>query len=402
MAESQDMQIRSVVQTKQNLMAEFTAPEPVAEQENAAFASQADAIVANILAVDPKDLAARDAQAGAVRQMGARVQADIARQSQMLKTPMTTLMHDAEDGGQVARDLLTLQEQVNDINPNRVDFTMSSVRRLLAKLPGIGTPLASWFAKYQQVDSVINDIMASLKDGRAQLERDNTTLTDDQRRMRELTFSLQDYVNLGQMLDRRLAAAIESLAAEDAKRQFLEEELLFPLRQRIVDLQQQLAVNQQGVLATEVIIRNNRQLVIGVDRAVNVTVTALNTAATLQIALQHQKKVLAGVQAVTDTTNQLIAGTAEQLKTQGTAIQKQATQTQLDIDVLKKAFQDVEDALDDLRTFRREALPTMAQSISDMDDLSGRMAASIERMESGNAAAEDYLIVIDKEIGGTS
>jgi len=38
------------------------------------------------------------------------------------------------------------------------------------------------------------------------------------------------------------------------------------LRQRIQDLQQQLAVNQQGVLAVELIIRNNKELMKGVDK----------------------------------------------------------------------------------------------------------------------------------------
>lgn len=211
---------------------------------------------------------------------------------------------------------MTLQSQVSEINPNRVDFNMSGMRRFLSKLPGFGTPLSKWFAQYQRVDKVIEDIIQSLRDGRGQLERDNETLSDDQRRMRELTFDLKEYVVLGELLDEKLTVATQAIPEGEPKRQFMEEELLFPLRQRIIDLQQQLAVNQQGVLATEVIIRNNRQLILGVDRATNVTVTALNTAATLQIALQRQRKVLEGVQAVNQTTNELIGQTAEQLKTQ--------------------------------------------------------------------------------------
>jgi hypothetical protein len=50
---------------------------------------------------------------------------------------------------------------------------------------------------------------------------------------------------------------------------------LFALRQRTLDLQQQLAVNQQGVLAIEIIIRNNRELIRGVDRALDVTISRI-------------------------------------------------------------------------------------------------------------------------------
>lgn len=357
---------------------------------------QADDILEKILSIPDKDLQQRQKFVEAIHTIGAPIQQKLSQQSQMLKAPMSTLMKDAEDGGDVAKSLLSLQENVNKINPNRVDFTMSSFRRILSKIPGVGTPLAKWFAQYQAVDSVIQDIIASLKDGRSRLERDNKTLTDDQIRMRELTFELQDYIQFAQVLDRKMETAAGSLEATDPKRKkFFEEELLFPLKQRIIDLQQQLAVNQQGVIATEVIIRNNKELIIGVSRACNVTVTALNTAATLQVALQRQKKVLEGVQAVTDTTNDLIAGTAEQLKTQGTQIQKQAAEATLNIDMLRKAFQDVEAALEDISSFRRNALPEMASSITEMDSLTGDMEAAIQKMEKGNQVSEEFVLQLN-------
>ena len=389
---------KPVVKTKGELESELKLDEKKADTVDPEIVTQADEWLNKILSVEAKDLKGQEKYARAIRRLGEPIQTKLARQSQMLRTPMTTLMKDAEDGGAVARDLLSLQEQVSDINPNRVDFTMGTMRRLMAKLPGIGTPLAKWFAKYQAVDSVINDIVASLKDGRSQLERDNTTLRDDQLHMRELTFELMDYIKLAQVMDNKLEQAVQQ-ATDESQRKFLEEEILFPLRQRIVDLQQQLAVNQQGVLATEVIIRNNRELIIGVNRALNVTVTALNTAATLQVALQHQKKVLKGVQAVTDTTNDLIAGTAEQLREQGGEIQKQAAQTTLDVEVLKKAFTDVQAALDDISDFRRNALPQMAQSIVEMDEVTTNIDEQITRMEKGNEAADEFVFEIVKKEG---
>lgn len=377
--------------------------EVVATEEDVALASQADEVVNAIMSIDAKDLLAQKKQSVAVAGLGKKVQVELARQSQMLSQPMTVLVQDAEDGGKVATSLLSLQEQVNIINPNRVDFTMSTIRRLLAKIPGVGTTLSRWFAKYQIVSTVIQDIVKSLKDGKSTLERDNTTLEDDQRRMRELTFQLEEYIKLGQLLDQKLTNAIETkVAADDERMKFLQEEVLFPLRQRIMDLQQQLAVNQQGILATEVIIRNNRELVKGVDRALNVTVTALNTAATLQVALIRQKKVLQGVQAVTETTNDLLVETSESLKTQGIEIQKQATQAQLDIEQLKTAFSNVDAALQDISNFRRDALPQMAESIIEMDDLTKKMDDSIEKMEGGNAVAQEMdddlgLLIIDEK-----
>lgn len=363
--------------------------------------AQVDELVNDLESLDMRDVAKRERKALAVSTLGNSVTRQIAHQSTLLRQPLANLIKDAEDGGPVATGLLSLQEQVSAINPNRVQFTMGTLRRILSRLPGVGTPIGRWFARYQSVDGVIEDIVSSLKDGKAQLERDNVALRNDQKHMRELTYQLQDYIKLGQSVDRTLSESMAS-TSDDERRRFLEEEVLFPLRQRIADLQQVLAVNQQGALSTEVIIRNNQELVRGVDRAVNVTVTALSTASTLALALQAQKRVLKGVQSVTDTTNELIAGTAKTLRTQGVEIQKQASQTQLDIDTLKQAFVDVEAALQDIGSFRREALPQMAESIVEMDDLTQRMESSVQKMnhaEHAQTVLEDTINITDRSRG---
>ena len=87
----------------------------------------------------------------------------------------------------------------------------------------------------------------------------------------------------------------------------IENEWLFPLRQRIQDLQQQLIVNQQGIMAIDLVIRNNVELMRGVDRATNVTVSALQVAVTLALALANQRVTLDKVLAVNETTDKLLA-----------------------------------------------------------------------------------------------
>ncbi|OJS98936.1 toxic anion resistance protein [Marinobacter nauticus] len=359
--------------------------------------AKARTVVTNLVNLDIRDIANSQHQAQTIASIGNSVTRQIAHQSTLLKQPLANLLRDAEDGSPVANSLLALQGQVNAINPNHVNFSMGSFRRMLARIPGVGTPVARWFARYQSVDNVIGDIVNSLKDGKAQLERDNVTLRTDQVRMRELTFQLQDYIKFGQILDQILSEQVGN-TSDSERRKFLEEDVLFPLRQRIMDLQQTLAVNQQGLLSTEVIIRNNQELVRGVDRAVNVTVTALSTASTLALALQAQKRVLKGVQSVTDTTNELIAGTAKTLRTQGVEIQKQATGTQLDLNTLKQAFVDVEAALQDIGNFRRQALPKMMQSIEEMDELTQKMDSSVQRVshaEGAQSVLDDVIDLID-------
>ena len=138
------------------------------------------------------------------------------------------------------------------------------------------------------------------------------------------------------------------------------------------------------------IIRNNVELARGVDRAVNVTVSALQVAVTLALALANQKIVLSKVQAVNETTDKLIAETAKNLRTQGAEIHKMAAGTQLNIETLKIAFADIRAALEDVAKFRQEALPHMAQAIVELDKLSAEAGKSIANMENAKKVAGTF------------
>jgi uncharacterized protein YaaN involved in tellurite resistance len=214
--------------------------------------------------------------------------------------------------------------------------------------------------------------------------------------MRETSKKLEQVIKLGQLMDIKIQYKLDrEIPQDDPRNRFVAEELLFPLRQRIIDLQQQLAVSQQGVIATEIIMRNNKELSRGVNRALNVTVTALETAATVAMALANQKIVLDKVNSVNKTTSDLIAGTAARLKTQGAEIHKQASSVQLDLNSLKSAFADLKIAMEDVSTFRLNALPQMATTILELDKISGDAERTIARMEEGNRAKPQIKLDVD-------
>lgn len=366
--------------------------EPSAEPE---LVKQADDVSARLLKINLNDAAEQATTKAAIESMGSELQKEAARRSAMLKQPLAQLMKRGEDGGEVANTLIDLKLQVEDLDPARFAFDSGFGSRLLGYLPGVGTPLKRYFSRYESASTTIDAIIRSLRAGQDQLKRDNITLIDDQQAMRALTIKLEKAIKLAQLIDARLQGALDSeIASDDPKHKFVAEELLFPLRQRIQDLQQQLLVNQQGFLTTEMIIRNNKELIRGVNRALNVTVSALQVAVTLALALANQRIVLEKVQAISATTDNLIAGTAERLKTQGAEIHKQASGTQLSIETLKQAFGDIKIALDDISRYRQEALPKMAQNITEMDRLAADSEEAIKRFESAGKVAKDFSIEI--------
>ena len=359
------------------------------------IAQQARATADKLFMIDQLDTKLLQSHKAAVETLGLDLQKQAARKSDMLKEPISKLSQRGEDGGDVANALVDLKMKVEELDPAQFNFSPGWLSRSLGFLPFVGNPIKRYFTRYESADTVLSSIKSSLEKGQRTLERDNVTLLDDQVSMRDLTFKLQNAIKIGQAIDEELAYRMENkLSPSDDKYKFIEEEILFPLRQRIQDLQQQLAVNQQGFIAIEMIIRNNKELIRGVNRALNVTMSALQVAATLALALANQRIVLEKVESVNVTTNKLIAGSAKRLKEQGAAIHKQASSTQLDMSVLKQSFADIRAALDDISKFRHDALPKMAQTIVELNKMTEEQDKAIEDLEKGNRVAAAFQIEV--------
>lgn len=394
MGQADSLALEDSQQIKQEL--NFHSPDDLQSGSDPELEKKASQLADSLVNFDHKDVDKQAEIKQAVEQMGSQVQKNSAELSNMLKRPLQDLQGKSAEGGEVAKSLIDLKMQVEELDPVQFDFSAGWFSRLLGLLPGIGTPLKRYFSKFEAAQTVINAIINSLEKGKDGLLRDNITLTEDQKRMRDMTLKLEKAIKLGQLIDQKLSYKLErDIEATDPKHKFISEEVLFALRQRIMDLQQQLAVNQQGVLAIEIIIRNNKELVRGVNRALNVTVNALQTAVTVALALENQKIVLDKVNAISKTTDNLIANTAQRLRAQGAEIQKQASSTQLNIDTLKQAFADINAAMDDIAQFRQRALPQMAQSMLEMDELSIQAETSIKRMEEAKKAEPAIKIDID-------
>lgn len=348
------------------------------------LSERADAFVRDVLS---EGEGAAERQRRAVDEMGLALQHQAARQSEMLKTPLRQLASQGEDGGPVARALQDLRGRMSNLDPQQHHLEPKPMDRLLRLIPGFTTRVQRYFQRFETAQQALDAIIAELTAGRDSLNRDNITLNDDQQAMRQMLDQLRRQVELGRLIDARMTRSLSEIP-DEPRRRFVEEELLFPLRQRVLDIQQQQVVCQQGVLALEVIIRNNRELMRGVDRAVNVTVSALSVAATVALALANQRLVLDQVESLNRATSETIAGTAQSLRQQGVDIQTRASSASLDMDSLEQAFGDVMAAIDDLSRYRRDALPQMADQIDRLETLSGQGQDAIDRLERGSRVIE--------------
>lgn len=137
-------------------------------------------------------------------------------------------------------------------------------------------------------------------------------------------------------------------------------------------------------MAMEVVIRNNKELMRGVERAQTVTISALRTSVTVAGALYNQRIVLKKVEMLNDTTNDIIRSTSQMLKYQGAEIQKRSMETNISVEGMKTAFADVMVALDSISTYKQEALPRMRDTIDQFKELAAIGEEQIQQLEKGH------------------
>ncbi|WP_410495271.1 toxic anion resistance protein [Cellulosilyticum sp. ST5] len=350
-------------------------PEP---QEVVALKNIANQNVANLVKIDMTSLEERSTVLKGIEEFGLETIRKSSEKNSLLQVPIKDLSKLGGEGSEVAEGLVALQHEMKNLDPSLIDFTKTGF------LGKFFNPIRTYFEKYQKADSVINDIVASLERGKNTLKNDNTTLEIEEVALRDLTKKLAKEIEMGSFMDEAISQEVDKARAanEDAdKIRFISEEVLFPLRQRIMDMQQMIIVNQQGIMAIEVIRRNNKELIRGVERAKNVTISALRIATMVASALYNQKIVLKKIEMLNETTNQLISGTANMLKQQGADIHKQSMEANVSVETLKSAFSDTMAALEAISTYKQEALPKMKETIAEFRELAEKGEKEIQKLE---------------------
>lgn len=353
------------------------APATITEDIPEEVKQRAREMLERIKNVDDRDIEGRNSLTDEAKSFGSEIRRNIAHQSDLLNAPIKEIMGNNDNNGDLSKDLLALRGKVEQINPNKFDFSESGFRRLLSKLPGIGSKLEAWWSQYQSVSTVINDILSNLAKGKDVLAKDNITLKTDRDKLMEYTWQLQDQLQIAMLLDQELDTWANSLEA--AQKKYIQEDILYYLRQEVQDMQLSLGAANQAILVSDIIRRANEELIRSTDRTLNVSAKALQTAAALQVALSHQEKQMAAVKATNDMTVDLLKSTAEKAKTQGVQIVKDANDVSAMIEGLKQAFGDTIEAMDLLDAYKQEALPAMQSNVELLDDLNKKMKAQVER-----------------------
>ncbi len=329
-------------------------------------------------------------QADTVRTMGdADIRKAAETSNRMLDKPVQALREGGlSEGSTVGRTLLELRRTVEDLDPSQV----TGGRRILGFIPW-GDTVVDYFRRYQSAQSQLNAILHSLRGGQDELTRDNVSLNLEKTNLWSAMGRLNQYVYIAERLDEKISARIAELELSDPDTaKALSQDVLFYVRQKHQDLLTQLAVSIQSYLAIDVIIKNNIELIKGVDRASTTTVGALRTAVIVAQALGNQKLVLDQITALNTTTSGLIQRTSEMLRDNSAAIQEQAASATLGMPELQAAFTNIYATMDSIDEFKTKALDTMATTIGVLEtevDKSKEYLARVQAQDQRGAQTLD-------------
>lgn len=357
---------------------------PIEDTTRDALAERAADYVAKLATLDPRS-PEFVAKLGDVTTLGDNdVQASSRLTSRMLSRSVAALAGAKGDGAgaqrQVATGLVDLRRTVEDLDPK--DFGRPSGRKLLSRLP-FGKSLRDFVNRYQSANANINKIIVSLRSGQDELRRDNVAIQNERTQLWATMGKLQEYVVLAEALDGAVEERVAQVGLTDPEgANTLRADVLFPVRQKRQDLLTHLAVCAQGYLALDTVRRNNEELIRGVDRAATTTVSALRVAVTVAGALSNQKLVIAQVDALRGTTEDIIGANAEMLATQSVDVQRIAADPAVGTETLRRSFQQIYDTIDRVDAFKAQAVTSMQATVDALQDELSGASQYVERSQS--------------------
>lgn len=290
--------------------------------------------------------------------------------NRMLERGSIKTMKDSKYGEAdvVAKDLSNLRSVILSLDPSEQDKKWFSKTKFL----GIKIPFAKkadqYFAEYKSAQGQIDDIIKSLNNGKDALMEDNCYIDEDREQMEELMQKLEQYVYMMKSIDALIEEKLPEIEATDKlKADNIKQEILFPVRRKVMGLVQHLAVCMNGYMSLQILKENNKSLIEGVNTACNTTVAGLKIAITVSQGLDRQKAVSDQVKSVNETTNKMILETSERIGRQGLEIHKQASESAIKVETLEKAFSNIFAAMDAMDNYRAQALPVMQKNIEALE-----------------------------------
>ena len=289
----------------------------------------------------------------------------------------------------ILKGLSVIRSESASMDKENFNFSPNFFMALLQKITG-NTPLAQYLGKFESAKDIIQGISKTFVDGQIMLREDNVLMLHELDKFKKNRDALNEQIHILQETSKIVDSTVNDMQDGEDKN-FLISTISHTLATKTMDLQQILAVTQQGEFGFNIIIKGNRELIKSIDRVQSVTIPALQIAAMMALVLSNQKKVYDSTEAVARETDLIISKNADMMVEQSKKIAGQSNTAMQSVDQIAINMKKMIDSVDTIENARLAALPEMNNAINLLKGISDEANNKLETIYS-QTKAEDSIV----------
>ncbi len=314
-----------------------------------------------------------------VSAMGVREQQKASSEIGLLRTRVGTLLSQLDgEGAEIPKILVQLRHTMDEINP-QVLGQPSGISKWLGKAPAVGKVLKRIAAKYESVQTQIDQIMNGLRHGKDKLLQDSAELEQLYHQVQVAQQGVQQAAYVGEMLMERIEQGTPD--ADDVVQRQKLQSMAHRVAMRVQDLRTMEQVNLQFFVSIDMTLQNNDTLCEQIDRTVMVTRSLLTVGLMIQSALASQKQIATAVKQVQDSTAAMLEANAAAIGNQTREIGEMQNNPVIALDRVKNAYESLVSAMDEMEQIRAAGTEKAKSGIAELSRMSAALEPKVEALQ---------------------
>lgn len=335
----------------------------IREDELVELNKEADMYVQKLSSENHGDLSHVLAQLSA---LGDKEQREAGETLSALKRPVASMMSGKHD--EIPKTLLSLRKAVSELNPNALEA--SGMKRIVYKMLR-KNPLETYVYKYQTIDKQIEEIIKALLVGRDNLQEDSVNLGMLKEQSLQKIQALDRQVYLGGRLSDMLEN--ERQKPERQRDKPLINDALEKILVRTRNMQQAKSILLQSIASIDIIKKNNEKLLEAIRNAITMTQNVVTVSASIQLALNNQRKTIDAVNATNEAIETMILSNSRALKQNTEETTRLLENPAIGMDKLRESFQNVFAAIQASEESTERIIQSSRNFVRELDSFNDEM-----------------------------
>jgi len=358
------------------------------QEEEAALRLKADAFITALLQGD----ATSNEKQTAIYTLASREQQNVIDLGKGFSIRLKDLKA-GDDGKEISTIIEKLGADFDKINPGNVDWKVApqkGIKKMLSKIPLIGSSISRYWEQYEDVMGMINENIAMVEKLLDKKEQDIILINT---RKDAFLGSMGEYhkaIIAGTIIKETLEKRIEEEPDEE-RRRFMQENWLYPLSKRIMALQESYLSSFDSAISAELVARGHRELIMDLREKNKIAMIRLQTGVWLAAELYDQKKLLDSSRALKEANKNLADTVHRMLGTYQAEIQKEATDSFQAFEQWQAHMQQTIQLYTDAKDFRVKALTVLDEKITKFGELMQTAEKKAKEIQEASATQPKFL-----------